>query len=157
MTHSYIVLAELGFFLDGTFLSNNSIVLLSDIGVGSNALICLTDRIECCIDNGQGGWKFPDGKPIYRSTPKFNRSRGLSTNRLNRKIDAVGPWPTGIFTCKIPDQTENVIMDLYVGVYDDAGEGVLGMNCMFVVHESLYLHHQVHSLHHCPMIPHHIL
>ena len=39
--------AELGFFLDGTFLSNNSIVLLSDIGEGSNALFCLTNRIQC--------------------------------------------------------------------------------------------------------------
>ena len=155
MSHcnSLCACAGLGFFLNGMLLSNNSIVLLRDIGEGSNALFCLTDRSQCC-SNGQrrGAWVFPDGT-LVTDTNGFYLSRGLSSLHLNRRINAMGP--TGIFKCEIPDQA-NVLMNMYIGVYDDAGEGVLEMH-RFLCMSYLYLHYQVHSLHHCPMIPHHIL
>ena len=112
--------AELGFFLNGTILSNNSIVLLSDIGEGSNALFCLTNSIQCCMTEQQGQWIFPNGSNVHSS---FNQTRGFSSLLLNRRRNAMGP--TGIFKCVIPDQTD---MNLYVGVYDNVSEGVLSMH-----------------------------
>ena len=52
-----------GFFLNGTFLPNNSVVLLGDIGEGSNALFCLTNRMQCCSPEtvNRGRWDFPPG------------------------------------------------------------------------------------------------
>ena len=114
--------AELGFFLNGTFLSDNSIVLLSDIGEGSNALFCLTNSTQCCMAEQQGQWMFPDGSNVHSSSENFNQTRGFSSLLLNRRRSAMGP--TGIFKCEIPDQTE---MNLYVGVYDNVSEGVLSM------------------------------
>ena len=33
--------------------------------------------------------------------------------------------PTGIFICRLPDEATGLGKNLYIGVYDDAGEGVL--------------------------------
>ena len=110
----------LGFFLDGTFLSNNSIVLLSDIGEGSNALFCLTNRTQCCTNEtglNRGGWQFPNTSVI--DTTEFYRTRGYSSVRLNQRSNV--SEPTGIFTCRIPtNQSENSI-NLYIGVYTSEG------------------------------------
>ena len=125
--------AELGFFLDGTFLSNNSIVLLRDIGEGSQALFCLTNRTQCCTTEAgfyRGGWRFPNATTVILddSSLDFYRVRGFSSVRLNRMSDAVAR--TGIFTCRIPTDQSVVNINMYIGVYDDAGEGVLGMHCL---------------------------
>ena len=122
---------ELGFFLNGTFLSNNSIVLLSDIGEGSNALFCLTDRRNCCSTEAglnRGGWRFPNDTSVSLDDTLLNfyRIRGYSSVRLNRMSDAVAP--TGIFTCTIPTDQSETNTNLYIGVYADANEGVLEIN-----------------------------
>ena len=122
------VYAEFGFFLNGTFFSNNSIVLLSDIGEGSNALFCLTDRTQCCTTPGRGQWIFPNNSDILFRSIKIYRIRSFSSLILNRESDVVGP--TGIFTCQIPTNQDVTNMDLYIGVYGDASEGVLGMHCL---------------------------
>ena len=110
-------------------------MLLSDIGEGSNALFCLTDRTQCCDNPSVGGWKFPNGSFVTsRSDSAINNINSFSSIRLNREGDVVGP--TGIFTCNIPDQTSTTILNLYIGVYDDAGEGVLGMHCLLCMSHS---------------------
>ena len=38
--------------------------------------------------------------------------------------------PTGIFTCRISTNQSEDNTNLYIGVYDDVGEGVLGMHCL---------------------------
>ena len=55
-------------------------------------------------------------------------NRGYSSLQLNRKNNAVAP--TGIFVCRLPDEATGIDKNMYVGVYDDAGEGVLGMHCL---------------------------
>ena len=94
------------FFLNGRVLPNNSVVLLSDIGEGSSALFCLTDRTRCCstIAGGErrGAWRFPNGSEIMQGGD-FHRNRSHSSVILNRRNDAVGP--TGIYKCAIPDST----------------------------------------------------
>ena len=103
-------------------------MLLSDIGECSNALFCLTNRIQCCTGPKQGQWIFPDSNTVFSFSDNFNRIRGFSSLHLNRESNTVEP--TGIFTCRIPTNQDVTNTDLYIGVYDDAGEGVLGMHCL---------------------------
>ena len=120
--------AELGFFLDGAFLSNNSILLLSDIGEGSNALFCLTNRTQCCTTEAgldRGGWRFPNSSAVDIYTTdnqEFYRIRGYSSVYLNRRRNTLEP--TGIFICRIPTNQSENNTNLYIGVYTRAGEGV---------------------------------
>ena len=118
-------------------------MLLSDIGEGSNALICSTDRTQCCsrlCSELCSGWKFPNGSFVNSGSAMDtdndedtdtdnDRTRNCRTIHLNRRRTLE---LTGIFTCRIlTSQSEiNACIYLYIGVYDDAGEGVLGMHCL---------------------------
>ena len=112
-------LAELGFFHAGTLLPPNSIVLLSDIGLYSEALFCLTDSTECC--NSRGAWKYPNGDKVRESfgSPDFFFFRGNGILRLNRRSGST----TGIFMCVVPTANSSAALPLYVGVYGSADEG----------------------------------
>ena len=105
-------------------------MLPSDIGEGNNALFCLTNRTQCCTteaDLDRGGWRFPNDSVVTsNNNSKLYRTRGYSSVLLNRKSDVLEP--TGIFICRIPTNQSETNTNLYIGVYDDAGEGVLGMN-----------------------------
>ena len=108
-------------------------MLLSDIGEGSNDLFCLTDRTQCCTTeagDARGSWRFPNGSSVARDNAdlSFYAIRGYSSIRLNRRSDALAP--TEIFICRLPDEATGSDMIMYIGVYDDAGEGVLGMHCL---------------------------
>ena len=132
-------------------------MFLSDIGEGSNALFCLTDTTQCCTTeagDARGSWQYPNSFFITHDDAhlSFYAVRGYSSIRLNSRSGT--RVPTGIFICRLPDEATGSGMNLYIGVYYYAGEGVLGIHCMLCMN---YLDHQVHSLHHCPMIPHHIL
>ena len=104
-------------------------MLISDIGEGSNALFCLTNRTQCCTTEAglnKGGWRFPNNDQVDTTdNQEFYRTRGLSSVLLNRRSNAMEL--TGIFRCRIPTIQSGDNTDLYIGVYDDAGEGVLGM------------------------------
>ena len=129
----FIVHAGLGFFLKGRFLSNNSIVLFGDIGEGSSALYCLTDRTLCCSTGaGQrhGLWKFPSGADVSdRSTDIFYSVRGFSSIHLNRRSSAVGP--TGVYTCLIPSSSDTS-RKLLLGVYTADGGGGLHEQLLYI-------------------------
>ena len=106
-------------------------MLLSDIGEGSNALFCLTDRRRCCSSeagDARGGWFFPTGSRVTLDNANldFYVIRGYSSILLNRRRDAVAP--TGIYRGRIPDRATGDGMNMYIGVYGDASEGVLGMH-----------------------------
>ena len=103
-------------------------MLLSDIGEGSNALFCLTNRRNCCTAEAglkQGGWKFPNTTTVTLNDSSYNfyRIRGYSSVSLNRKSEAMGP--TGTFTCRIPNNQSEVNMNLFIIVSNDASEGLL--------------------------------
>ena len=112
-------------------------MLLSEIGEGSNALFCLTDRTQCCTTEAglnKGGWRFPNATSVTLDDTYINfyRTRGYSSVRLNRRSDAVAP--TGIFTCRIPTNQSEYNTNLHIGVYADASEGVLGMHDICIGH-----------------------
>ena len=111
-------------------------MLFIDIGKGSNALFCLTNRTRCCTTEAglnRGGWRFPNSSAVEdTSNYEFYRTRGYSSVHLNRRSNALEP--TGIFTCKIPTNQSENNTNLYIGVYDDASEGVLGMHYACIGH-----------------------
>ena len=103
--------------LNGETVPNDGYVLVSNIGTDINALLCNTDRSDCCTGgdhpNGiaQGHWYFPDGTEVMSFTIEdaanptrnfFSRSRGTGIVRLSRR----GNPPQsqrGRFRCVIPD------------------------------------------------------
>ena len=111
------------FFLRGVLYPNNSVVSLTDIGEGYNALHCLTNLNTCCrgVDGDSAGQWFLPGQtsPVVdvnapiAGTKNFTRNRGPSAVLLNRRTGAVGP--TGLFICQVPDGS-GMERTLYIGV-----------------------------------------
>ena len=102
-------------------------MFISDIGEGTNALFCLTNRRNCCTaeaGDARGSWQFPNSSFVTRDDAdlSFDAIRGYSSIHLNRRSDAV--TPTGIFICRLPDEATGSGMNLFIGVYDDASEGI---------------------------------
>ena len=131
---------EIGFFLKGRFLSNNSIVLLSEVGEGSGALYCLTNYngTECST---HGMWISPDGSNIIEgsSSVSIYLTRACSSLHLNRKSGAV--LQTGVYMCLIPDAM-NVVMNVFIGIFNVDGESYLILTELifnFVVRFSHYI------------------
>ena len=116
------VCADVGFFLNGVFLSNNSIVLLSNIGVGSRGLFCLTYVEECCTEVNNYLWWLPNGIEVgEESSNDIYMIRSFSSGILSRKNGTVGP--TGVYSCEIPDASST--RSLSIGIYNDQIEGTI--------------------------------
>ena len=117
---------EVGFFLGGQVLPNNSIVAPGDIGEGGGALYCLTDRTQCCSTEAGGElgvWRSPnDSELSWNTTADVYLVRGFSSLLLNRRSSAVGP--TGVYTCVVPD-AGNVNRTLYIGLYNNSADSKL--------------------------------
>ena len=94
--------------LNGTVHSNNSDILISEIGnANNNRLQCITDRMPCCRSEAVGEWYFPDNGGVVpllsdRATT-FYRSRGndgtVSLNHVSNDV----MMPTGQYCCVVPD------------------------------------------------------
>ena len=102
---------------------NNSIILFDDIGEAANALLCTTDRVECCSGSSFGGggrWYFPNGSEAVSGflDGSIYRNRGPQIVRLNRRNDAQSP--NGIYRCEIPDARGNT-QKLFVTIISSAG------------------------------------
>ena len=121
--------------LRGTTYQNNSLVALEDIGVGDNALLCVTNNTACCgrAQSPGGGilgdWFYPNGTRVPNSLIgigydpyysryrqfimwEFYRNRGPSVVRLHRRRGG----EEGIYRCVIPDMA-GVNQTIYIGVY----------------------------------------
>ena len=92
--------------LRGVVVPASSTVSLSDIGSSSNALVCITDRPNCCRTAGQGGWFFPTSvngsEVVTGGGAVFARNRtddGMIN--LNRVTDATPP--SGLYCCRVLD------------------------------------------------------
>ena len=88
---------------------------ITDIGESSNALLCITNRSDCCWSHTGGQWYYPNNASkvgVMGSNGDFYRNRGPSVVRLNRRNNVRSP--TGIYHCVIPDQG----YALYIGVYN---------------------------------------
>ena len=103
------------FELNGNVYLNNSAISLQEVGEGNNALICKTNKQDCCgtPPNRFGEFYYPSGDvvPIRNRQDKFYRQRGNSEIYLNRRADTFSP--TGTYSCVIPDAA-GTIQALYI-------------------------------------------
>ena len=91
---------------NGERLSNNSVVLITDIGESNASVLCVTNKTDCCrYDDGGavGEWYFPDrtNVDIEGNGGSFYRNRDQRVVRLHRRHNAM--MPTGPFCCEVPD------------------------------------------------------
>ena len=105
------------FELKGKVYNNNSFVSITDIGEDDKALLCKTDKVECCgtRPNRFGEFYYPDGSrvPIKRENDRFYRNRDEQQIRLNRRVGSVSP--TGLYRCEIPD-SNNVMLKVFINI-----------------------------------------
>lgn len=91
----------------GEVYSNNSELRLAGIGEGDNALICKTDKKDCCDTPPQrlGEFYYPNGVqvPIDTFRQGFYRTRGSQEIYLNKRVGI--STPVGVFQCEIPDSS----------------------------------------------------
>ena len=104
---------------------SNSIVPLAEIGEGRNALLCITNKSDCCKygePHYKREWYFPNGSlvRINGKGDSFYRDRDLSIVRLNQRNNDTSL--SGIFQCEIPSTA--TLINIYIGIYHD-GEGNL--------------------------------
>ena len=132
-TIHFYVFSVSGMSLNGTTITNNSIVLLRNIGENAGALLCTTDRTACCTRalGLAGEWFYPDERmvPLMGGGEPYYRNRGTSLIRLNRRSNqGLSVMYTGVYCCEIPDQM-NVMQTLCVGAYltETAGECLLSI------------------------------
>ena len=106
--------------LNGVPVANNSYVDIEDIGESDDALLCSTDKTDCCTpDDGTraGEWYFPDETKVSirgANPPEnlFYRNRGQSVVRLNRHGN---PSERGLFRCQVPDAS-NTMQSIYINI-----------------------------------------
>ena len=101
---------------------------LDEIGVGSAALFCLTNKTDCCRSSdtpqgvgGIGEWFYPNGSLVRNdaSGDDIYRGRGPSVVLLQYRNNA---QTTGVFRCEVPDAS-GTNQSLYVGVYPVGNSG----------------------------------
>ena len=96
-------------------------MFLEDIGVGDDALVCITHLTACCRPpytginrSALGNWYFPNGTRVPSSGNQwdFYKTRVQMVVRLRRRRGG----EEGIYRCVIP-VTMNVNQTIYIGVY----------------------------------------
>ena len=121
--YCYAHFIDVGAFLGSHLLPNNSIVAVEAIGEGLDALVCFTNRENCCSGVEAARWLLPDDTVVGGSGDGVYESRGLDILTLNRQTGT--ELDSGLYRCEIPD-AEGVNRTLYVGVYTNGtslGEG----------------------------------
>ena len=97
------------------------------IGVGTMALWCLTNDLECCDEQQQqfGEWYFPNGSPVDEASRadvgSIYKDQGPSVVRLNQRNNS--SFANGLYHCQILDNN-GTNESIYVGIYQP-GEGIM--------------------------------
>ena len=108
------------FELNGKVYLNNSEVSMFEIGEGEQALLCKTDKKDCCgtVPNRFGEFYYPNGVqvPIAGFGDSFYRNRGEQLIRLNQRAGvALSETSTGIYRCEIPDAS-GVVKKVFINL-----------------------------------------
>ena len=116
----YKKITEAGLLLRGRHLQNNSAIIWMEIGVGRASLLCITNKTDCCNDEGASGqWISPKGTAIpSTSGSAVVQQYGMQSVRLENQRH-LNRSDTGIiYLCNITD-AENKSKHFYVGIYSD--------------------------------------
>ena len=110
--------ASVGFLLNEAPITNNSYVDVNDIGVNETALLCRTNKSDCCgeVPNRAGHWHFPNGTRVGiqgMSQDEFYRDRGTQVVRLNHRQGTF--TERGLFRCEVPDHN-NKMQTIYINI-----------------------------------------
>ena len=105
------------FSLRGRVYSNNSVILITEIGQSNNGLQCVTDRMQCCqYPYGAGQWFYPNGGTVssyyyyyyaYYYGESFYRTRSDDSSVILYRYNSDIMSPTGLFCCMLPDARGN--------------------------------------------------
>ncbi len=103
------------FLLNGLQYFNNSHVKLQDIGVGNNALRCLTPSSDCCRYFRIGEFYYPNKQTvgINGDRESFYRNRRDGEILLNKRPQSTGP--VGKYKCEIPDGCDEIV-SIYITI-----------------------------------------
>ena len=90
----------------GQRIPNNGKVSLALVGEQENAILCKTDKQDCCglpVENRRGEFYYPNGNrvPIEANGAGFYRGRHDQLIRLSKRSGVTSP--KGTFRCWIPD------------------------------------------------------
>ena len=103
----YDKLAGVHFELKGVVYGHNSTVNMAEVGEGENALVCKTNKPNCCRTQKAGEFYYPNSVrvPIRSLNHVFFRDRREQSVRLNRRVEVDDNvyLPTGAFCCEVPD------------------------------------------------------
>jgi hypothetical protein len=112
-------IAEAGLLLRGRLVHNNSIVMWTDIGTGSTSLICITNKTDCCNDEGSSGqWISPRGTAVPSSGSPIIQQYGVHSVRLENPQSSNQSDTGIIYLCNITDADDEQ-KQFYVGIYAD--------------------------------------
>ena len=104
--------------MNGNIYPNGSTVSIDDIGVGNNALLCRTTRLDCCSGtNRYGEFYYPDGTQvgIQSNNEPMYRNRGPQLIRLNQKSNSPSLPPSGWYRCEIPSAS-GVVQSISINI-----------------------------------------
>ena len=87
-----------------TYTTNNSVILLDDVGDTSNELQCISDLSGCCRDPDRGEWLYPNGTevPTDGTGYGFYRNRGSNNGQIFLRRRSHITSPTGTYCCQVP-------------------------------------------------------
>ena len=116
--HTLLATVDVGVTLNGIAIANNSYVDVDDIAINMSALLCHTNKEDCCgkLPNRFGEWYFPNGMKVkteVRTQDEFYRDRATRVVRLNHRKGTF--TERGLFRCEVPDDTDTV-QSVYVNV-----------------------------------------
>ena len=111
--------------LRGADIPNDGYVDVSDIGVGddANALLCHTNKIDCCRSSF-GNWYYPNGTIVKSKSLNENGSddkadifakNGGSTSVVRLYSDG-SPTERGQFYCVVPNTAGDNQSTIYVNI-----------------------------------------
>ena len=99
--------------------SNNTLITVDNIG---EALLCSTDRVDCCTDHDEysiaGNWFLPNGSKIPSTTSTQSLHITLGNQTVGLNVNNSLQAPTGIYHCEIMDK-KNITHYLYAGIYPE--------------------------------------
>jgi hypothetical protein len=90
-----------------------------EIGVGSASLLCVTNKTDCCNDEGASGqWISPSGTPVPSSGSPVIQQYDVHSVRLENPQSSDQLDMGIIYLCNITD-ADNKQKHYYVGIYAD--------------------------------------